>query len=147
MVRIRKPYDPPVQVGLDCSQDLSATKQSFKDECDINRILHGYRKTGLIDHLSKHQGIYDDVSNYDDYHASMNLIIESQESFNALPSEIRKRFSNDPSLFLDFVHDESNRAEMIEMGLIKKPADPGAGLAPVPGVAAPSPSGSSGEGE
>lgn len=99
----------------------SMTKQSFTAECDVNNILAKYRKTGLIHHLAKHLGSYEDVSTAPDYQTALNVIIESEESFNLLPAEIRRQFSNDPAQFLDFVHDPKNKDKMIEMGLMKKP--------------------------
>ena len=39
----------------------SLTKQSFKDECNINNIMSKYMKDGLIGHVNKHQGRYDDL--------------------------------------------------------------------------------------
>ena len=47
----------------------------------------------------------------------MNQIIAEQEAFNSLPSDIRKKFDNDPAEFLEFVSDEKNNDEMIQMGL------------------------------
>ena len=47
----------------------------------------------------------------------MNQIIAAQEAFNSLPSDIRKKFDNDPAEFLEFVSDEKNNDEMIQMGL------------------------------
>jgi hypothetical protein len=38
--------------------------------------------------------------------------------FEDLPSSIRSRFENQPSQFLDFVHDENNLQEMQQMGLL-----------------------------
>ena len=37
--------------------------------------------------------------------------------FEELPATIRKKFENDPAKFLDFVNDERNADEMVELGL------------------------------
>ena len=96
----------------------SMTKQSMAAECDIHNILRGYHKTGLVSHVSKHQGNYEDLTSIPDYHESINFILEAQESFNSLPSHIRKRFHNDPQAFIDFVDNPQNRDELVSMGLI-----------------------------
>lgn len=93
------------------------TKQAFKAECDINTILKKYEKTGLVAHVSEANARYDDFSNCYDYQSSLNTVIEAQNAFDALPSAIRKRFANDPGLFMDFVHDPANLPEMIALGL------------------------------
>ena len=116
-IRIRKPYDPsePVRVYF---PNPSQAKQSFKDECDINKIMAKYQKTGLIEHTKNVQGSYGDFTGMDDYHASINQVMAAQQAFMALPSTIRARFENDPAQFLSFMDDEDNMTEAAELGLI-----------------------------
>lgn len=105
----------------------SATKQSFKDECDINHIMKRYNKTGLADHFARYQGKYDDVTGGLDYHQAMNAVVSAQESFELLPALVRKRFNNDPGLFLEFACNPDNLDEMRKMGLAKaQPVPPAA---------------------
>lgn len=115
----RTPYTGSVSVGLDCSDLPSKTRQEFKAECDINNILAGYNKTGLVTHVNKYQGQYADVTGNIDYQLALNAVIAGTDAFDSLPSNIRKRFENDPKLFLDFVSDPDNRNEMIRLGLCK----------------------------
>lgn len=105
----------------------SNVQQSFKDECDINKIIKTYDKTGVINHVNGLQAQYGDFSELKDYHGSYNQILEAQASFDALPAVIRKRFNNDPGELLKFVADEKNVDEMVELGLATKknvPASP-----------------------
>jgi len=103
----------------------SKAKQSFKDECNINRIMASYEKTGLLNHVNRHQGDYGDFVGYDDYHASLNQIREAQDMFEQIPSAIRAKFSNDPANFLRFVQDPKNSDELVKMGLAsEKATDP-----------------------
>lgn len=99
---------------------LSMTKQSFRDESNINIILAKYAKTSLIEHVNKYEGRYEDVTGVEDYHTSLNRINAAGEAFMSLPSGIRSKFQNDPGNFLDFVNDPTNREEMYEMGLAKR---------------------------
>ena len=96
------------------------TKQSFKKECDINEILKQFTKTGLITHVKKHHGFYDDFTSASDYHSALNQIADAQAMFLTLPAQLRAQFDNDPAKFLDFVHDPDNEDEMREMGLLEK---------------------------
>jgi len=99
----------------------SRVKESCAPECDINRIVAKYRKTGLIEHLARNPGRYQDMADPIDYHAAMNLVIDAQDSFAALPANVRKRFENEPMQLLAFVQDENNREEMYELGLAERP--------------------------
>lgn len=95
----------------------SRTKQSFKEECDINNILKRYQRDGLLSHVNKYQGVYSDLGTVEEYHSSMNQVIAAQAAFDSLPSSIRLRFANDPAKFLAFVDDPRNGKELVEMGL------------------------------
>lgn len=95
------------------------TKQSFKDECDINNILKKYKKTGLIEHVNKYKGEYGDYIDAPTYQDAQNRIIEAQDMFMSLPAEIRDKFMNDAAYFLEFVHDPKNETAMVELGLAK----------------------------
>lgn len=120
----RTPYtNPPSRVPVD-NFDPSLTQQHFKDECDINYIMRRYRETGfLVDPLksatAKPQ--FGDFSTAFDFHEAQNVIAKANEAFAALPSEVRKRFANDPGEFLAFMEDERNIDEAVKLGLVEKP--------------------------
>lgn len=114
-------YSEKLKVKLATGSD-SVTQQCFKQECDINFILSKARKTGLIDHVNMYKGDYSDVSNVPTYQEALQVINDASQAFSTLPSDIRKRFSNDPQEFLDFVHNPDNIDSMIEMGLMKPSA-------------------------
>lgn len=104
-------------------------KQSFKDQCDINRIMGKYRKTGLVDWSAKYEGsigIADPV----DFHTAMNTVAQAEQMFSELPAEVRKRFANEPGAFLAFISDPANVGELRKLGLAK-PARPEAPIVPV----------------
>lgn len=96
-------------------EDEGMTRQSFADECDINLIMAKYQTTGAIDHFARHEpryGFADGVT----FHDAMNIVAEGDSMFADLPSKLRSRFEN-PGAFLDFVQDEANAEEMVELGL------------------------------
>lgn len=97
----------------------SLTVQSDKARCDVNNIMAKFRKTGLIDHIREHEGRYEDVSSAFDFQEAMNIVATAQQSFDQLPSEIRKRFDNNPAEFLDFVAKPDSGLELVKMGLAK----------------------------
>lgn len=103
--------------GIICNEP-TRTKQSFKAECDINNIMKQYERTGIIDHTNNMHPEYGDFSNVADYHTAQNMVIDAQNSFDALPSHIRKRMGHDPANLIEFLSDPNNKAEAIELGLI-----------------------------
>lgn len=103
----------------------SLTKQSFRDECNVNNIMAKFEKTGLLDHLNTHQGDYGNFIGFDDYHSSMNQVREADEAFLTIPAAIRARFNNSSSEFLKFAQDPDNHDQMVDLGLaIAKPPKP-----------------------
>jgi len=96
----------------------SMTKQSFKDECDINNIMAKFQKTGALTHYMRHAPEYGDATQVE-YADALNVVANANTMFEELPSSIRKKFDNDPAKFLEFVQDEKNESEMEELGLKK----------------------------
>lgn len=97
------------------------TKQEFKNDCDINRIMAKYVRTG-VPPAGVGYGRYGDFSAVPDYMAARNLMIKAEAQFAALPSKIRERFSNRPEDFLKFVADPKNFDEALTLGLLSDEA-------------------------
>lgn len=122
-------YDgPKFDPGVDCSVDRdtgevlpSMTKQSFKDECDINRLMAKYETTGVIDHVNRRMPEYGDFAGVVSYQDSLNIVLDAREVFAALPARLRDRFGNDPGQYLAFIDDPKNKDEAIKLGMIKAP--------------------------
>lgn len=97
----------------------SRTKQSFKDECDINKIMRRYVVHGVLP-----QGVgvakYGDFSEAGTYLEAQNIIIKARAQFSSLPSKVRERFRNDPAEFLKFVQDKGNAEEAQQLGLLRE---------------------------
>ncbi len=89
------------------------TKQSFKDECDINKIMARAEKAGTISHLQKFEGVYADYSDYDFFEATQKLT-RGREVFDALPAELRREFGQSPAAFFAFVNDPANAEDLLE---------------------------------
>lgn len=117
------------ETALDCSKDKGLTKQSHRDECDINKITRSYERTGNLPQLISANPRYGDFSNVPDYLEAMNTVLHAEAQFRALDAHIRARFENDPAQFLEFATNADNLEEMRRLGLAKPLAsDP----APVP---------------
>jgi len=127
----------PITYDRDKNSDLakfvftrpSRTKQSFRDECDINNILRQFNVTGQLP-VGSVQPQYGDFSGITDYQSALNAVMAAQDSFLALPAKLRARFDNDPALFVEFVSDEANKDEMKALGLLREEAAPAAVTSP-----------------
>lgn len=93
------------------------TKQSFKDECDINNLMAKYLKTGRMEHVNQALPRFECVSEYD-FQEAQNLIAQAASMFEDIPSKIRNRFENNPGKLLDWVHDPRNAQEAASLGFL-----------------------------
>lgn len=109
----------------------SMAKQSYKEEADINNIVNQYNRTGVLPQGTR-QPMFGDFSSGDDFAESLIRIQEAKADFDALPSNIRSQFDNDPAELLTFMQDPENLQEAIEMGLYPAPE-----AEPVPAAAEP----------
>lgn len=120
LVRNQFNRGPRVQIKFAA---IGRTKQSFKDECDVNLIMSNYLKTGQIRQNGRSPE-YGYASSLD-FRESMELITDAQAEFANLPSALRKRFGNDPMNFLEFCEDPDNASEAQALGLtLPPPEDP-----------------------
>lgn len=123
---LRTPYNYDMgaasdESGLKC-EDKTLTKQSFRDECDINIIMERFGKTGELPENVR-TPTYGDFTGLTDFRQAMNAVVAARESFDAMPAPVRARFHNDPAEFVDFCSDEGNRDEIRQMGLMTPEAN------------------------
>lgn len=111
--------DPfPNDRGEGTDDGTVVTKQSFKDEADINNVMKRFEQTGQLPDMIKREPKYGDFIDVPSFQEAQEIIIHTQEQFAALPAAVRDRFANDPEKFLEFVSDASNADEMARMGLM-----------------------------
>lgn len=121
---LRTPYNYDMnkagdESGLTC-KDQSRTKQSFAEEADINTIVRRFHLTGQLP-TDVRMPQYADFTEIVTFQDAMNAIRAAEESFMAMPAEIRTRFHNDPAEFVQFCGDEKNKDEAVKLGLVPKP--------------------------
>lgn len=110
----------------------SRTKQEFKAECDINRIVER-AKRGLAPAFNPRKPFYGDFSNVPTLTEAFARIEEAQEAFMTLPAQLRRELGNDPRNISDLTVEQCER-----YGLMKEKApDAGdGGTPPSPGQGA-----------
>jgi len=136
---VRNPYNYDTneagdESALEC-KDPTRAKQQFREEADINTIVRRFNITGQLPQNVR-MPTYGDFTNVPTYHEAMNAIRAAQESFDAMPAEIRRRFNNDPGEFVDFCSNTENLEEARKMGLAAPAAADLAQTLP-PGTEAP----------
>lgn len=99
------------------------TQAQFKDECDIKRIVQRFHRTGVLPGF-KMGAKYGDFSEVGDYMEALGRVELAREAFAALPSDLRKRFRNDPAELVKFLQDPKNADEAVELGLAEKRVEP-----------------------
>ena len=119
-IKSRYKNHSPREFAFTCEGE-SLTQQQFVEECDVNNILAKYKRTGLISHLARHSGNFGDFSSVDDYQTSLGKIMQAQQSFEMLPSELRSKFGNDPGRLIEFMSDEKNTEDCYKFGLKIRP--------------------------
>lgn len=122
-MKIHTLYDRPPKVKTQITEK-TLTHQSFKDECDINKIIERYHATGFMGDPHRpvdqsRQPIYGDFTNVPDLKGAYDQIIQAEGLFASLPATIRKQFENDPVRFLDFCSNPDNRPWLAEHGFIR----------------------------
>lgn len=105
----------------------SLTKKSFKRDCDINFIMKKYKQIygeDFVKYLpSVTGGHFGDFSEIPDYRTAIENVRMAQESFMKIPAEIRRRFNDDPAVFLEYAQNPSNFDDLCAMGLAHKPQE------------------------
>jgi len=132
-------FNRPPDPGIDFSKDEKITKDSFKDECDINNIIKRFLRGETIPAFVP--GVFADVSHYGDYREMRQQMREADEYFETLPAEIRERFNNSTAELLDAVADPNRKEELQQLGLFppELPSDAPGATPPPPPTASPAP--------
>nr|UXQ88033.1 MAG: internal scaffolding protein [Microvirus sp.] len=97
----------------------SLTKQSFKDETNINNIMGQYSQTGQMPALNPVNPTYGYAPSYD-FREALEIVENMTSNFDELPSQIRKKFGHNPVAFLEYMENPANEAEARALGLLPK---------------------------
>jgi len=84
----------------------SKTRQSEKDNCDINKIMERFNRTGKLPAMQSVPPQYGDAR-IPDYASSLKIVKEAQDMFMKLDSTARKHFDHDPQKLIAALRDNS----------------------------------------
>lgn len=119
MNEFRTAYGEKLKVSIG-DFEKTRTKQSMQAECDVNNIIKKFQVTGMLEHRNKYEGEYGEFEAID-FHEAMNIVAAAKEMFSSVPSDVRKRFNNDPGEFINFAADKANQEEIYKLGLAERP--------------------------
>lgn len=117
----RDSLETRIQRGIALTFDpkKARTKQSFREECDVNNLMKKYKKPELIpgieDKIRSAQFL--DTTKVPSFEDAQQRIAEGHNLFSMLPADIRYKFNNDPASFVDFASDADNMPALVKMGL------------------------------
>lgn len=114
---VNRPYSTRSRIPTPAGDEPSLTRQSFKDECDINKIMSKYIKTGEFFHLNPTLPQHGFAPDFD-FSEAMEMVQKAQDLFDDLPANVRERFDQNPAKFIAFCENPANRPEMAALGLL-----------------------------
>lgn len=115
--------DKPSVYGTVNREPEVCAKQSFRDECNVNKIIDRYTKTGVLTHVKQLQSVYGEF-NTDSLQEAFAKVEAANNMFMQLPSALRKLCEHDPVKVMEFVQNPDNYDKLVEMGLAEQRAKP-----------------------
>lgn len=101
----------------------SIVQQQWEPETKIDYLLRKYSSQGLNPYAPSMPEDFLDVSELGDFQEQQNKLLDAQDYFDSLPSNIRLQFQNNPSELISFLLNPKNQDKAIELGLIPKPIE------------------------
>ena len=100
-------------MGTETRVDQAQTQMT-----DISKLLEPAMRKGLLKHSIQYSDQYDDIPSTT-YQEALNTVAKAEQMFDDLPINMRNRFNNNPSEFLEFTHNPANAPEMAKLGMLK----------------------------
>lgn len=100
------------------------TKEAFKDQCDINKILKKAAIKGGLSHVQKYpEAVYGEFDPSLDLFVARERIAQAERIFADLPAEIRREFGNDAVKFIEYGKTVGIAKLVEEIPAIAEPGD------------------------
>lgn len=128
MVKIYSRYNPPkaagVSTGYACKTP-TLTQQHFKEQCDVNNIINRFTASARASGASLSDLLppvtskdFADVSNVGDFLDASNRVARMVETFEALPADVRRRYQDQPSVFVQALNSPEELRFLSTKGII-----------------------------
>lgn len=108
-------------LGLTCP-DEGLTVQSQKEDADINVIMNRVMKQGAQLPIKLGPGRFGNFTEVPTFRQAHEELAKLSGFFSMLNADTRAMFRNDPVVFAEFISDEANAPQLVELGLLDPPA-------------------------
>lgn len=98
--------------------EKSLTKQSEKDNCDINLIVKRHASTGHVSHINPEAPKFGDFTGATDLKNAIEQVALANARFAELPVEVRRAAENNPHQLLAMLETDDGQLELEEAGLV-----------------------------
>lgn len=115
--KYRVPYVHTRSQGLEFFEP-SLTEPQFAEETDINGIVYRMQRGEFTSNADYKEPIYGTTFSPNQVQDAVETLRQAQNEFNALPSNVRAFFKNNPNELISFVQDENNLGKAIELGIV-----------------------------
>jgi len=109
------------------NEEPSKTIQAAADECNINKMVARYNRTGSYHGIANQPTVRPQFGDFVDvptFESAHQIILEATEHFATLPSDVRDRFGNNPAKMLEFLALDTNYDEAVKLGLCDAKPEP-----------------------
>lgn len=110
---------PETDFAFSQEGEVSMTRQSEAESCDINKIMERFDRTGQFPISMKAPPLYGDARMVD-FQTAKQIVIDAEAAFKELPAKTRQHFGHDPQNMLAALSDtsEANRNKLLELGML-----------------------------
>jgi len=118
-IKFKSNYEPSSGSEFNQEGQKSRTVQSEADNCDINKIMERFNRTGKLPIMQTQPAQYGDARVVD-FQTAQQIVKDAKNQFAELPAKTRKAFGNDPQAFLSALNDtsEENQANLLKLGIL-----------------------------
>lgn len=117
-------FSRPLVSGLTCLTE-SKTSQEFKDEVNINNLLAKYIAQARVMGVPVHELLpklgsapYGDLTDMKSFHEMANKQAELMQMFEALPSDVRRKYGDTLEGFVSALNDDKEYMYLAEHGVL-----------------------------
>lgn len=97
--------------------ERSMTKQSFKDESDINKIVARHHAGQQVTHLNRAEPRFGDFANSPSYKEQLDMVNQADMAFMDLPSKVREAAGNNAGVLLAMLDNPEDCRLLMDAGL------------------------------
>lgn len=127
-VKVYSAFDIPDHEGCDFFDENSPVIQYFRDESDINNIVHLWSQGRVDPTPTRIPARYVDCTQIEDFQHALDVLCDAEEILDTLSPAQRAKFHDDPVSFVEYFSDPSHEKEFLALtgstSSLTKPAAP-----------------------